>query len=78
MTALSEYNTDEYVTTKDAEAIFEGRFSALDFNTLFRAVNVERVATFKRPGQKGRPANLYPRAVADRLVRYLGDFNPQG
>lgn len=76
MTALTGYSTDEYVTTKDAEAIFEGRFSALEFNTLFRAVGIDRAATFKRPGQKGRPANLYPRAAVNRLVSYLTAFNP--
>lgn len=73
METLTEYNTDEYMTTKDAEAVF-GR-PALEINTLLRAVSIERAACLKRPGQKGRPSNLYRRQDMAKLMRYLDAFS---
>ena len=73
MLSLTEYSTETYVTTKDAEAAF-GR-SALEINTLLRAVNIEKAAIFKRPGQKGRPANLYRRGDVAALMTHLDNFS---
>jgi len=74
MTVLTEYNTSEYVSAKDAEQIFEGAFSALDFNTLFRVHRLPIVAKNKQPGKQGRPGHLYKRSHVDALVQHICNF----
>ena len=74
--SFTVYSTEEYLTTKDAERIFER--PSLEINALLRAARIERAATYKRPGQKGRPANLYRRADVTAFLNYVGAFSLEG